>query len=259
MIGVFIIYLLLINKIGIDVRTSMKLSITGIGIYMIWLLGTEGGKRWMERVGEGYFSSIWYEIMRYPEGDLLPPRYEILRLSFINRGFIGLLMLYVILRNVMRNMGWILDERLIKIILVLGNTVSIIYVMVMLLKTFVMGREYMMKIMRGDYVMSRPQGGLSNSGPGGNKPNRRFMWKQAAKGAGRVTYPGGKALVAGLAGGASVGMSLDWYGENVGKGKIGSNALREGLRSLGVKGIPAPHNYEDIIRGSRNGPNSYGP
>ena len=236
-LGVFIIYLLLINKIGIDVRTSLILSIIGIGIYMIWLLGTEGGKRWMERVGEGYFSSIWYEIMRDPEGGLLPPRYEYLRVSLMNKGFLWLLISYVVLRNIMKNMSLTgLDGGLIKLILLLGNTVSMVYMLMMLFKTGVMGREYVMKVIRGDYVMLVPGSG----GPGGKKPNRKFMWGQVFKEAGRVMYQAGRSVVTSVAAGATLGMSIDWYGENTGKGKVGSNVFREGLRAAGIKGVPAP-------------------
>ena len=149
-LGVFIIYLLLINKIGIDVRTSLILSIMGIGIYMIWLLGTEGGKRWMERVGKGFYSSSVYDIMRDPEGDLLPKRYEYLRVSLMNKGFLWLLISYVVLRNIMKNMSLTgLDEGLMRWILVLGNIVSMVYMLMMLFKTGVMGREYVMKVIRG--------------------------------------------------------------------------------------------------------------
>ena len=87
----------------------------------------------------------------------------------------------------------------IESVFVLANIAMVIYVLLMGLKTGVMGMEYIRKIRRGAYYIeigAKPEcqeghsSGLQEGGGGG--PQRRLMWTSALGGAGRVAYQAGR-------------------------------------------------------------------
>lgn len=227
--------------IRLGIEGMGNLGILGLeGVLYTLLIGnwrTKGGERLWVYIGRGLYESELGEVVRKPEGDLLPERYWYLRLNTL-RGLGGVLVFVLGFRYGVKVLritgGWELG--LMKVILLVGNMVTVGLVLIMVVKTGIMGGELIRKLRRGEY---RTKGW----GGGGGGQRRRWMWTKIAKDGARLGMQGLRTLGGLGAGGATLGMSLDWYGEAKGKGKTGTNALRAGGRALGFD-FPKPE-YPD--------------